>query len=551
MPGLTITNLPAREAKHGGTMERRPLLGDEAIALGAIHAGLSGAYSYPGTPATEIFEFVHRETHNGPPVGEGGVHAVWSANEKVAYEEALGMSYAGRRALVSFKHVGLNVAADPFMNSGVSGVDGGLLVCSADDPGMHSSQNEQDSRIYAWFAMIPAVEPCTGQEAYEMTREGYELSEKLRLPIMIRMVTRLAHSRSGVELAPRREPNPLRPSERPADWTLLPANARRLFASLAEKQADMLAWSESCRWNQLKLNPKSRKLGIIAAGVAYNYVCENYGDGAEMPSILKIGAYPIPKRLVRELIEAVDEVLVLEDGYPFIEGQIVGLLGAPKPIHGRLDGAVPRTGELNPDIVRKALGMPAVARQSTPTVHLPARPPRLCDGCPHIDSYQIVREIMDELPETRVFGDIGCYTLGAYPPYQTIHSCIDMGASISMAMGAAQAGMRPVLCTIGDSTFIHSGMTPLIGAAQQNTPMTVFILDNSTTAMTGGQDSMADGVLANVVKGLGVDPEHVHVLQAHRKFHDQNLEIIRREVAYEGLSVIIPTRECVVTAKKK
>lgn len=531
-------------------MERRPLLGDEAIALAAIHAGLSGAYSYPGTPATEIFEFVHRETHKGPSAREGGVHAVWSANEKVAYEEALGMSFAGRRALVSFKHVGLNVAADPFMNSAVSGIDGGLVVCSADDPGMHSSQNEQDSRVYAWFALIPCVEPCTGQEAYDMTWEIYDLSEKWHLPFMIRMVTRLAHSRSGVDLAEPRKPNPLHASETPANWTLLPANARRLYATLTDKQAELLAWSESCRWNQLKLNPKGGRVGVIAAGVAYNYFCENYPDEATRPSFLKIGAYPIPKKLIKQLFDAVDEVIVLEDGYPFIEQQLDGVLGAPKPVHGRLDGTCPRTGELNPDNVRKALGLPEVKKQVIPDVPLPGRPPRLCDGCPHIDSYTIVREIMNEMPETRNFADIGCYTLGAYAPYNAIHSCIDMGASISMAMGAAQAGLKPVLCTIGDSTFMHSGMTPLVGAAAQNLPMTVFILDNSTTAMTGGQDSMGEGRLLDVIKGLGVNPEHIHVLQAHRKFHDANLEIIRREVAYEGLSVIIPTRECVVTAKK-
>jgi indolepyruvate ferredoxin oxidoreductase, alpha subunit len=201
--------------------------------------------------------------------------------------------------------------------------------------------------------------------------------------------------------------------------------------------------------------------------------------------------------------------------------------------------------------VRAALGLEPRPRQKPPEMPLPGRPPRLCDGCPHIDSYTIVRLIMDAFPETRVFSDIGCYTLGAYPPYNAAHSCIDMGASIGMAMGAAQAGMRPVVATIGDSTFMHSGMTPLAGAADQNLAMTVFILDNSTTAMTGGQPSMATGGrLLQVVKGLGVNPEHVHVLEAHRKHHEANLEIIKREVAYEGLSVIIPTRECVVTAKK-
>jgi indolepyruvate ferredoxin oxidoreductase alpha subunit len=535
-------------------MERRPLLGDEAVALGAIHAGLSGAYSYPGTPATEIFEFVHAETHGGPSAPEGGVHAVWSANEKVAYEEALGMSYAGRRALVSFKHVGLNVAADPFMNSAVSGIKGGLVVASADDPGMHSSQNEQDSRYYANFALIPAMEPCTGQEAYDMTREAFDLSERLAVPVMMRLVTRMAHSRSGVELAERRPVNPLAPSSDSTSWTLLPSNAREGYARLVSKQADMLAWSESSRWNQLRQNPAGGRRGVIASGIGFNYFLENYRGGQQPPPYLKIGAYPIPKALVEKLLEGVDSVLVLEDGYPFIETAIRGLLGAPKGkrIEGKLDGTLPRTGELNPDIVRGALGLPPVERQKAPDVPLPGRPPRLCDGCPHIDSYTILRLVMDAFPATRVFSDIGCYTLGAYPPYEAAHSCIDMGASISMAMGAAQAGMHPVVATIGDSTFMHSGMTPLAGAVEQNLRMTVVILDNSTTAMTGGQTSMASGGrLLQVIKGLGVNPEHIHVIEAHRKHHEANLEIIKREVAYEGLSVIIPTRECVVTAVKK
>lgn len=534
-------------------MERRPLLGDEAVALGAIHAGLSGAYSYPGTPATEIFEFVHQETHDGPTAMQGGVHAFWSANEKVAFEEALGMSYAGRRALVSFKHVGLNVAADPFMNSAVSGVKGGLVVASADDPGMHSSQNEQDSRYYAFFALIPAMEPSNQQEAYDMTREAFDVSERFEVPVMMRLVTRLAHSRAGVELQERRSPNPLSPTEKPMNWTLLPSNARRQFAALTTKQAEILKWSESSKFNCLQLNPAAGRVGIIATGIAYNYFREAFVDSDKVPSYLKIGTYPVPVALVRKLFDAVDEVVLLEDGYPFVEQMLRGLLGSPmgKTIRGRLDGTVPRNGELTPDLVRAAVGIAALPTQRPVDFALANRPPKLCDGCPHIDAYNIVIEIMKEYPSARVFSDIGCYTLGALPPYEAAHSCIDMGASISMAMGASQAGMRPVLATIGDSTFIHSGMTPLIGAAAQNVAMTVFILDNSTVAMTGGQPSLASGEdLVRVVKGLGVNPQHLHVLEAHRKHHQANVEIIRREVGYEGLSVIIPTRECVVTAKK-
>jgi indolepyruvate ferredoxin oxidoreductase alpha subunit len=536
-------------------MERRPLLGDEAIAFGAIHAGLSGAFSYPGTPATEVFECIEREWHDGPPASAGGIHHDWSANEKVAYEEALGMSYVGRRAIVSFKHVGLNVAADAFMNSAVTGVDGGLVVVSADDPGMHSSQNEQDSRVFANFALLPCLEPSTGQEAYDMTVEAYDFSEKIKLPIMMRMVTRLAHSRSGVEIASERRPaNPLKIAEDPAHWTLLPAISRKLFKALTEKQAELQKWSEGSRWNRLQLNPKGGKRGIIACGIAVNYMLDSYGPGEEIPSYLKIGAYPIPTALIEKLLETVDEVVVLEDGYPYVESTLNGLLGKPhgKIIHGRLDGTVPRTGELDPDIVRTALGLSPRPRQSTPALPLPPRPPKLCDGCPHVDSFLAIKEILAEQPNARVFGDIGCYTLSFQPPFNACHSTVDMGASISMASGAAAGGMHPVLCTIGDSTFMHSGMTGLVGAARRNLNMTVFILDNGITGMTGGQQSMANGSrLIEVVKGLGVNPEHIKTMVPLKKNHQANVELIRKEVAYEGLSVIIPMRECLQIAKKK
>ncbi len=532
-------------------MERRPLLGDEALALGAIHAGLSGAYAYPGTPSTEIMEFIQRETQGANEPSQGGIHCVWSANEKVAYEEALGMCYAGRRAHVSFKHVGLNVAADPFMNSALTGVQGGFVVTSADDPGMHSSQNEQDSRVLADFAQIPCLEPADGQECYDMARDAFDLSERFNVPVMLRMVTRIAHSRSGVVVGERRAPNPLNPAADWRQWTLIPGNARRNWAALLAKQPEILAWSEGCRYNELKLNPKAGRRGVIASGIAFNYLRENCPEG-ELPSYVKVGAYPIPVGLIEQLCEACDEILVLEDGYPFIEARLKGLLDRPrgKVIRGRLDGTVPRTGELNPDLVRAALGLPERARQAMAPLELAPRPPSLCPGCPHIDSYTAIKELMGEMPTMRVFGDIGCYALGGLPPYSAAHTCVDMGASISMAMGAAAAGLHPAIATLGDSTFIHSGMTSLVGAARQNLNMTVFILDNATVGMTGGQETMATGSrLEEVCKGLGVNPEHLHVIQAHKKFHAENVALIRREIEYRGLSVIIPVRECIQTAK--
>ncbi len=536
----------------GGTTNRRPLLGDEAVALGAIHAGLSGAYSYPGTPATEILEFVQRETKGGPSAVEGGVHCVWSANEKVAYEEALGMSYAGRRSMVAFKHVGLNVAADPFMNSAITGINGGMVVAVADDPSMHSSQNEQDSRYYANFALIPCFEPADGQQAYDMTRDALDVSEKFKLPVMMRLVTRLAHSRSGVDCVERREPNPLAPSTTPMDWILLPSVGRRQYAKLTKMQSEILSWSESCPWNTLELNPQGGRMGVIVSGIAYNYFRESFDEGEQLPPYLRLGAYPIPVALVEQLIDQVDSVLILEDGYPFIETALRGLLDSPrgKKILGRKDGRVPRTGELNPDIVRAALQKKALTHQSVSELDPPGRLPRMCDGCSHLDSFKVIKILLDEDDAMRVFSDIGCYTLAAYPPFNACHSCVDMGSSISMAMGAAQAGMHPVVATIGDSTFIHSGMTPLVGAAYQNLDMTVLILDNSTVGMTGGQETMVNGEqLVALVKGIGVSPDHVHMVRAHRTEHEANLALLRKEMAHKGLSVIIPTRECIQTAR--
>ena len=530
----------------------RPLLGDEALALGAIDAGLSGAFSYPGTPATEILEFVARETGDGPPASAGGVSHSWSANEKVAYEEAMGMSFAGRRALVSFKHVGLNVAADPFMNSAVSGVDGGVVVACADDPGQHSSQNEQDSRVFAAFAQVPCLEPSGAQDCYDMARDAFDLSERFGIPVMMRLVTRISHTRSGVVLAEKRPTRPLQPSTDYARWSLLPVNARKGVAALAAKHADLTAWSETCRWNRLDLGHSGSKFGVIAAGIAVNYFLENYGPDDAIPPYLAIGAYPLPVGLVEKLLDSVDTVLVLEDGYPHIEGMLRGLLGRPrgKGVRGKLDGAVPRTGELSPDLVREALGLPAREHRAASDLALAGRPPSMCNGCPHIDSNAAIRVVLDTYPGAHVFGDIGCYALAYLPPFRTVHASIDMGSSISMAMGAAAAGVHPAIASIGDSTFLHSGMSSLVDAAKRDVPMTVMLLDNGTTAMTGFQESMVTGEdLVRVVRGLGVREDHLHVINPHRKHHEENVALVKREVEYKGLSVIIARRECIQTAR--
>jgi indolepyruvate ferredoxin oxidoreductase alpha subunit len=285
-------------------------------------------------------------------------------------------------------------------------------------------------------------------------------------------------------------------------------------------------------------------LGVIVTGIARNYLYECFPDGGFPHPVLEIRQYPVPREKVNELIDRCERVLVIEEGYPFVEDMLQGLLPPGKPIQGRLDGTLPRTGELSPDDVRRALGLSAEGVGEIPDI-VQQRPPQLCKGCPHVDSYLFLTEVLKEYESSRVFSDIGCYTLGALPPFNAIHSCVDMGASITMAKGAADAGIRPAVAVIGDSTFTHSGMTGLLDAVYENAAITVLILDNATTGMTGGQDSLATGRLPGLVAGLGVEPEHLHVIRPNKANHEENMRILRAEAEYEGVSVIIAERPCI------
>ncbi len=528
-------------------MKPEILLGDEAVALGAIHAGITAAYSYPGTPASEIMEYLIKIS-----MRDKTFHAAWCINEKVAFEEALGVSFAGKRTMVSMKHVGLNVAADPFMNSALTGTGGGLVVAVADDPGMHSSQNEQDSRYYADFARIFCFEPAGHQEAYDMARRAFDVSEDLGIPVMLRLVTRLSHSRSAVAPREARGQNRLALGEA-RDWTLLPMNARRRFKMLVEQQADLLSLSDASEFNRLELNPSNRRLGVIASGIGYNYVMENLRDLAEPPSLLKISTYPVPEGLIRNLVEHVETVLIVEEGYPLIERGLRGIFGIPgKDIRGKLSGELPATGELNPEVVREALCLEPLTAGREAAGKPASRPPQLCKGCPHGDTYNALKQALKDFGQANVFSDIGCYTLGALPPYQAIDTCVCMGASVSMAKGGADAGIRPSVAVIGDSTFGHSGLTPLIDAAASNSDMTVIIVDNGTVAMTGGQPSFASGErLIRMVEGAGVAREHLRIIEPLPKNLEANARTIKEEIDYKGLSVIIAVRECIQEARKR
>lgn len=522
-------------------MNRLLLLGDEAIAQGALDAGVSGVYAYPGTPSTEIMEYMQRSKQ----ARERAIHSQWSVNEKTAMESALGMSYAGKRAMACMKHVGLNVAADGFVNAGITGANGGLLVVSADDPSMHSSQNEQDSRFYGKFALVPIVEPANQQESYDAMSYGFDLSERHGTPVLVRITTRLAHSRSGVTLSDRRMENAIRLPENKRQFVLLPAIARKNYDLLLGKQAAFEEASAQSPFNRYEDGPDA-SLGIIACGLAYNYLMENFPDGCPHP-VLKIGQYPLPKPLVKRFFDACPTILVLEEGAPFVEEQLRGVLDDSHRIHGRMDGTVPRAGELNPTRVARALGREAEPLFDMSSIVM-ARPPELCKGCPHIDSFDALTEALGSIGDGRVFSDIGCYTLGALPPFNAINSCVDMGASITMAKGAADAGLVPSVAVIGDSTFTHSGITGLLDAVNENSPITVVILDNETTGMTGGQESSAHGKLEGIVLGVGVPSDHLHVLEPLKRQHARNVNIIKRELEHPGISVIIQRRECIQTA---
>ncbi len=552
--------------------KKQLLLGDEAIALGAINAGIAGVYAYPGTPSTEITEYVQNS-----PQGRGGdIFCRWCTNEKTALEAALGVSYVGRRSIVCMKHVGLNVAADPFMNGAMTGTNGGLIVVVADDPSMHSSQGEQDSRFYGKFALVPTLEPSSQQEAYDMIDYGFRLSEDRGEPVLMRITTRMAHSRAVVEyddaVAGKK---PLSFPKDPSSWILLPVNARRRYPQLIETYNALERESDSSPYNNY-FDGDDHSMGIIASGIAYNYLRENVGDSCRYP-ILKISQYPMPKKLICRLAAECSRILVMEEGQPFIEEQVAGILprtAEPEglceevlygvgrllsdlgssalhscKVEGRLSGALPRVGELTPDCVRAALSMEPHDVKA-PAENVVPRPPALCRGCGHRDLYNALNEVMEQYSNSRVFSDIGCYTLGALPPFKSICSCVDMGAAITMTKGAADAGYFPAVGVIGDSTFAHSGITGLLDVANCKSNVLIIISDNETTGMTGGQDSAGTGKIEKICEAVGIDPEHINVVVPLPGNMEQIKRLIKSEIEYDGPSVLISRRECIQTAKR-
>jgi indolepyruvate ferredoxin oxidoreductase alpha subunit len=481
-------------------MSNRILLsGNEAIAEGALEAGAHFAAAYPGTPSTEILETLSRR---------GGIRAEWAPNEKVAYETAYGASLGGARALVAMKHVGVNVAADPLFSSSYSGVNGGLVLVSADDPAMHSSQNEQDNRQLARAAKIPVVEPSDSQEAKDFTRMAFEISERFDTPVMLRVTTRICHSMSPVDAKRGTTWPKARISEYTRDFrkhVLLPANARPRHAFVESRMQEIEEQAASNReLNRIEWG--DRTVGVITGGVAYQYVREVM-PGA---SVLKLGMpWPLPRALVREFAAGVDELYVVEELDPFIETEVraLGIQAVGKEIF-------PLTGEFNPDVVARGFALSGNGAGTEPvdspvrnreSAGIPPRPPVLCAGCGHRGVFFTLSKM-----GLIVTGDIGCYTLGALQPLESMDACLCMGASIGMAHGMEVAlrsagDQRRVVGVIGDSTFMHSGITGLMNTVYNGGSSTVLVLDNGTTAMTGHQDHPGTGVTASGDRGRKVD----------------------------------------------
>lgn len=489
---------------------RRMLSGNEAIAQGAYEAGVQVGTAYPGTPSTEILEALSRFPD---------VRTLWAPNEKVALETGLGSAYAGARTLVAMKHVGLNVAADPFFYGAYTGIEAGLVIVSADDPGMHSSQNEQDNRHYAKFAKVPMLEPSDSEEARDFTRAAFEISEQFDVPVLLRTTTRISHSHSPVEVEPEytRPARELPPYPRkPQKYVMIPAHARPRHVAVEERLERLRRYSDETPLNRIEWG--DRTLGIVTSGISYTYAREVFPNA----SFLKLGmSYPLPHEKVRTFAAGVERLIVVEELDPFLEEEI-RLLGVPVA-HGK--DVFPILGEFDPDVVRagarKAGLLPAEGTSVAPVgLPLPPRPPVLCPGCPHRSVYTVLRRL-----KLIVNSDIGCYTLAVLPPLATTDTMGCMGGSISMAYGAELAG-RPErnVATIGDSTFFHSGIPALLNIAYNGGRTIVIVLDNRTTAMTGHQGHPGTGIgtrgerlheipIEDVARGFGL--KRVFVVDAY------------------------------------
>ncbi|MBC7263796.1 MAG: indolepyruvate ferredoxin oxidoreductase subunit alpha [Chloroflexi bacterium] len=517
---------------------KRLLSGNEAIAWGAWEAGVRVASAYPGTPSTEILETL-------APMP--GVYAEWAPNEKVALDVAIGASYAGSRAMAVMKHVGLNVAADALFYASMTGSEAGLVIVSADDPFMHSSQNEQDNRHYAKFARVPCIEPSDSQEAKDLVAAAFEISERFDTPVLLRITTRLAHSSAPVEIKGERQDRWAGPPYYRIDtakYVMVPGNARRRHHVIEQRIARLTEFAETFPYNRVEMGDTA--LGIVTNGVGYQYTREVFPTA----SILRLGmTYPIPSQLVRDFASRVKRLIVVEELDPFLE-ESIRLLGIP--VEGK--SIFPICGEFSPEVVRDSAIKAGLLPESTriPTAMpdkgpLPGRPPILCPGCPHRGVFVVTSKL-----KLVVNGDIGCYTLGFLPPQAALHTCGCMGASIGQAHGVAKAGIQQRhVAVLGDSTFFHTGMPALLNVAYNQSNTITIILDNRTTAMTGHQENPATGITLQKQKTVAIEFEplvrsmgiqRVHVVDSYNL--KQVESALRDCLDSNEPAVIIARREC-------
>jgi indolepyruvate ferredoxin oxidoreductase alpha subunit len=527
------------------------VLGAEAVSYGAIDAGAKGVFGYPGTPSTEVFEkaeAIINELRDGRA-------AKWAANEKAAYEMALGASYAGNRSIVTMKHVGLNVAMDAFVNSALTGVHGGLVVVVADDPSMHSSQNEQDSRVLAEFSLIPTLEPATLQEVYDYTQQAFEISERFHIPVLLRLVTRLSHARGFID---RKEPQPIKhlspvPVAQTEGWVLVPSRAKTAYKRLRDKSGDIIRGLTE--YNRLTRGASDKVIVASGMGRAYlkQHMTEHPGLATEY-SVLEIGGYPVLDETLSSLTGQYKEILVVEENYPHIEDKLRLLVNATDcKVRGRRDGALPLVGEITMASLAGSLQLPLPeAKPASPMTPTP-RLPRLCDGCGHRDAFKAMKEAADNLgfENLRFYGDIGCYTLGAYPPFDAIHTTVEMGASQGMAIGAALMGSGPAVAILGDSTFFHSGLPNLVVLAGSGVNAKLVIMDNRTVGMTGQQEPVAVDIIPSIVRAVGFKDEQIHQMVPLPKNHEENVKTFEKILQHHGADVVIFKRECIQSLKAK
>jgi indolepyruvate ferredoxin oxidoreductase alpha subunit len=539
----------------GSEGEKAFLLGNEAIARGALEAGVDVFACYPGTPSSEIGDTLSRVSKHLKDF----MHVEYSTNEKVAFEVAMGASLAGKRGMCAMKHVGVNVASDALFSFAYIGAVGGFVLVSADDPSMHSSQNEQDNRWYGLSAKVPVFEASNVQELKDLTKECFDISERFGLPIILRTYTRLSHARGVVKLGriPEKKLEKVEWVAKPERFVVLPSNARKLKLELEKKLKNLQEFLE--KWERNWVEDGDRRLGIIACGLSYSYVKDALKRlNVNLPILKLSSVHPLPMKKIEDFVTSVEGVLVVEEVDPIVETFVRTLT---KNVYGKLSGHLPMNYEYNIPIVEKAiaklLDIPTsidydriVEKAREISKIAPPRPPVLCPGCPHSPVFYVLRKIANEM-KCALPSDIGCYTLGYNPPYRAVEVCVCMGASVGVSNGLSWVIKDKIIATIGDSTFFHAGIPPLINAVYNGAKFVLIVLDNLTTGMTGHQPHPGTGLKADGSVGKAVKVEEVakacgvEFVEVVNPYKVKELEeVIRRALEHDGVAVIVARQQC-------